>query len=74
LWHGVAWLCQADLDARACAHKKTKQHLEREALQCAASDVEDARAIGAEGLIWQPAGCDASLSIDLIGLFAEAKA
>jgi Uma2 family endonuclease len=29
--------------------------------------------ISAEKLVWQPAGCDASLSIDLIVLFAEAK-
>ena len=27
----------------------------------------------AEKLAWQPAGCDASLSIDLVALFAEAK-
>lgn len=27
----------------------------------------------AETLIWQPAGCDASLSIELLALFAEAK-
>ena len=27
----------------------------------------------AEKLIWQPAGCDASLSTDLVALFAEAK-
>ena len=35
---------------------------------------DDARPeISAENLIWQPAGCDASLSIDLVVLFAEAK-
>lgn len=29
--------------------------------------------ISAEKLIWRPTGCDASISIDLISLFAEAK-